>query len=81
MPPARQYKCATCVQHECATRNTSVSSVYSFLVQVLQQIEEQKINIYQFPDTDYDEEEVAANRRLKVRQRGGRGGGWDGVRV
>ena len=35
-------------------------------MQVLQQIEEQKINIYQFPDTDYDEEEAAANRRLKV---------------
>lgn len=36
-----------------------------FKTMVLQQIEEQKINIYQFPDTDYDEEEAAANRRLK----------------
>lgn len=42
-------------------------------MQVLQQIEEQKINIYQFPDTDYDEEEAAANRRLKVQWGGGGG--------
>ena len=48
--------------------NTSVSPS---LVQVLQQIEEQKINIYQFPDTDYDEEEMAANKRLKVRRGAG----------
>ena len=47
-------------------RQRCVSSVAVPLVQVLQQIEEHKINIYQFPDSDYDEEEAAANRRLKV---------------
>lgn len=54
---------AQCIQ--CHTQCSVLSESVSWL-QVLQQIEEQKINIYQFPDTDYDEEEAAANRRLKV---------------
>ena len=34
--------------------------------QVLQEIRECGINIYEFPDTDGDAEEAAANKKLRV---------------
>ena len=36
------------------------------LTQILQEIQENGIKIYQFPDTDGDEEEAAANKKLRV---------------
>ena len=37
-------------------------------VQVLQEIIENGVKIYTFPDTEGDEEEAAANKKLRVSQ-------------
>ena len=36
--------------------------------QILQEVEENGIKIYEFPDTDGDVEEAAANKKLRVGQ-------------